>query len=335
MKNPKSILFILIGLVLTVFVLAACSGASPEESAASVGVPAEVAAQVVPEESAAPVSVPAEIADPGVPPGIVIPEPLPTVLPAASVPIPEIRIDSADYSYTGPASIPAGWVRVTLTNSGVEPHHVQFMRLNDDVTFEQFQEALAVGEGPALRLVQQMGGVGAIAPTGSAQAVLNLTPGEYVILCFIPSPDDHLPHLAKGMVQTINVEAPTGTMADAPVAALTVHMQNFLFEMPETLPAGKMMIKVVNDGSEAHELNLLQLAEGKTINDVMAYLNDPQGPPPFLPVGGINGLDLGFSGYLEFNFVPGKYVAICNIPSAAAQGMSHAQLGMVKEITVP
>jgi len=37
MKNPKSILFILIGLVLVVFFLAACSGASPEESAFPTG----------------------------------------------------------------------------------------------------------------------------------------------------------------------------------------------------------------------------------------------------------------------------------------------------------
>ena len=37
MKNPKNILSILIGLVLAVFVLAACSGAAPEESAFPTG----------------------------------------------------------------------------------------------------------------------------------------------------------------------------------------------------------------------------------------------------------------------------------------------------------
>ena len=105
--------------------------------------------------------------------------------------------------------------------------------------------------------------------------------------------------------------------------------------MPETLPAGETVIKVVNNGQEAHEMNLLMLAEGKTVSDVMAYLSDPQGPPPFVPVGGMNGLNPGMTGYIEFNFAPGKYVAICNIPSPAAQGMAHFSLGMVKEITVP
>ena len=251
------------------------------------------------------------------------------------VAIPEITIDSADYSYTVPSTIPAGWVRVTLTNSGAEPHHVQFLRLNDGVTYEQFQEAMALGEGPALALVQQMGGVGAIAPTGSAQAVLNLTAGDYLILCFIPSPSDHVPHLAKGMIQPVKVEAaPSSPLAQEPSAALTVQLADFTFNIPETLPAGETVIKVVNQGKEAHELNLLRLAEGKTLADAMAYLSDPLGPPPFLPVGGINGLNPGLAGYLEYDFAPGKYIAICNIPSPAAQGMAHSQLGMVKEITV-
>lgn len=320
-------LYFIVASVCLAALLAACSPV--------VSTPAPDVA-VEPEISTYPPVVEVEPEYPSSAPDLVVePEIISTIPPVEAAAIPEISIDAADYSYVVPSPIQAGWVRVTLTNSGVEPHHVQFLRLNDDVTFEQFQEALALGEGPALMLVQQMGGVGAIAPTGSAQALLNLTPGDYVILCFIPSPDDHLPHLAKGMIQTLTVESASDVLAEAPVAALTVHMQNFLFEMPETLPAGEMVIKVINDGSEAHEMNLLLLDEGKTVNDVMAYLNDPQGPPPFLPVGGINGLDLGYSGYLEFNFVPGKYVAICNIPSAAAQGMSHAQLGMVKEITVP
>ena len=307
----------------------------PEDTAASVSAPAEVAAQVVPEGSAAPVSLPVQIVVPGVPAGIVVPAPLPTVLPVASATIPEIRIDAADYAYTVPESIPSGWVRVILTNSGAEPHHVQFLRLNEGVTFEQFQEALALGEGPALAVVQQMGGVGAIAPTGSAQAVLNLTAGEYVILCFVPSPSDHVPHLAKGMLQYVKVEAaPSSALADEPSAEITVKLADFLFDMPETLPAGETVIKVVNNGPEAHEMNLLRLAEGKTLSDVMAYLSDPQGPPPFLPVGGINGLNPGLSGYLEYDFTPGKYIAICNIPSPANTGMPHSQLGMIKEITV-
>jgi hypothetical protein len=79
---------------------------------------------------------------------------------------------------------------------------------------------------------------------------------------------------------------------------------------------------------------LLRLAEGKTLEDVNQFMAAPNGPPPFLPVGGINGLDAGLSGYIEFDFAPGTYVAICYIPSPHAEGHPHFTLGMVKQFTV-
>ncbi len=247
--------------------------------------------------------------------------------------IPEVKIDAADFSYTAPETISAGWVRVTLTNSGAEPHHVQFLRLNDGVTFEQFQEALKQGEGPAMALVKQMGGVGAVAPTLSAQSVLNLTPGEYVILCFIASPGDHTPHMAKGMIKRVMVQPATGATVSEPSADLTVRVKDYSFDLPDALPAGPLTIKVINDGPEPHEFNIMRLADGKTAEDVVQYLGTPDGPPPFTPIGGMNGLDEGSSGYVEIDLQSGTYVAICNIPSPKAEGHPHFMLGMVKEFT--
>lgn len=251
-----------------------------------------------------------------------------------TVDIPEITIDAADYSFTAPDPVREGWVRVRLTNSGTEPHHAQFMRLNDGVSLEQFQTALQEGAGPALALVQQMGGVGAIAPAGSAQVALQMPAGEYVILCFIESPSDHLPHLAKGMVQPFTVQAADGPSADAPTADLTIRLKDFSFDMPETLPAGYTTIQVVNDGPEAHEWNIMRLAEGMTLEDAQQYLAAPEGPPPFLLVGGMNGLSAGLTGFVETDLLPGTYIAICNIPSPANDGHAHATLGMIKEFTV-
>ncbi len=248
--------------------------------------------------------------------------------------IPEIAIDAADFSYSAPDAISEGWVSVKLTNSGQEPHHVQFLRLNDGVTLGQFEEALKQGEGPAMAMVQQMGGVGAIAPTLSAQAVLHLPAGEYVILCFIPSPGDHVPHHAKGMIKSLTIQPAKGTAMLEPKADLTVHMQDFAYDLPDTLPAGPLTIQVVNNGPEAHEFNIMRLADGKTADDVLQYLGAPDGPPPFTPVGGMNGLDKGLSGYAEIDLMPGNYVAICNIPSPAAEGHPHFALGMIKQFSV-
>jgi hypothetical protein len=248
--------------------------------------------------------------------------------------IPEIKIDATDFAYDAPAAISSGWVRINLTNSGAEPHHVQFLRLNDGVTVQQFEEALKQGEGPALALTKQVGGVGAVAPGGSAQAVINLPTGEYVVLCLIPSPSDHTPHHAKGMIKSLTVQDAGSAAAHEPASDLTIRLKDFMFELPDSLPAGPLAIKVLNDGPEAHEFNILRLAEGKTVQDVMKFLTAPDGPPPFTPVGGMNGLDVGLSGYAELDLQPGTYVAICNIPSPKSEGHPHFALGMIKQFTV-
>ena len=300
MSINKRFLSVVIGLVLLSLVLGACAPAST---------PA-----VAPTAKPKPTEVPAEpIVDAAV--------------------LPEIAIDAADYSYTAPETIVAGWVRVTLTNSGAEPHHVQFLRLNDGVTPQQFEDALKQGEGPALAMTKQVGGVGAIHPGGSAQAVLNLPAGEYVILCLIPSPADQTAHHAKGMIKSLTV-AEGDNNAGEPTASLTINLKDFMFDMPDSLPAGQTVIKVTNEGPEPHEFNILRLEDGKTVEDVKAFLDGAGGPPPFAPVGGMNGLDVGLSGYAELNLPPGNYVAICNIPSPKGNGAPHFMLGMVKEFTV-
>jgi uncharacterized cupredoxin-like copper-binding protein len=262
--------------------------------------------------------------------------PDPTAEPAeAAAPLPfEITIDATDYSFTAPEIVRTGWVLVNLTNSGQEPHHVQFLRLNDGVSLEDFEAALKQGDGPALAMTQQVGGVGAIASGISAQAVLNLPAGEYAILCFIPSPNDGTPHHAKGMVKGLTVQESSGGTAAEPEADLAIRLKDFTFDMPASLPAGPTTIQVVNDGPEPHEWNILRLEEGKDLQDALQFLTAPDGPPPFVPVGGMNGLDVGKTGYVEFDFQPGNYLAICNIPSPKAEGHPHFTLGMVKEFSV-
>lgn len=267
-------------------------------------------------------------------PATVLPKPTEAPAKVVEQALPEIEMDAADYSYTAPAKVDAGWVRVTLTNSGMEPHHVQFLRLNDGVTAAQFEEALSRAVGPALAMTSEVGGVGAVYPGGTASAVINLPAGEYVILCFIPSPSDGIGHHAKGMIKSLTVKA-GDTIAAEPKSDLSIRLKDYSFEMPTSLAAGKLTVKVTNDGPESHEFNVMKLEEGKTAQDVLAFLNgEAGGPPPFAPVGGMNGLSVGFTGYAELELAPGAYVAICNIHSPIVEGHSHFMLGMIKEFTV-
>ena len=45
---------------------------------------------------------------------------------------------AVDYAFEGPNQLGAGWHNISLRNDGAELHHLQFARLNDDVTPDQF-----------------------------------------------------------------------------------------------------------------------------------------------------------------------------------------------------
>lgn len=291
--------------ILVLLMQVACGASTPE--AAPTAAPVE------------PTAVPVEPTDPP---------------PTAEASMPELAIEATNYAYAAPKTVEEGWVRVQFTNAGSEPFHVQFLRLNDGVTFEQFTEALQQGEGPALALVGLTGGVGATAPEMTAQSVLNLPAGEYVLLSFMASPGEEAPQFTKGMIKTLTVQENGAQPAAAPDAGLTIEMADFTFDMPDTLPAGETVIQVVNNGPEHHEWNLIKLSDGMTVDDFAQYMESPEGPPPFAPIGGMNGLDAGAKGYVEADLTPGTYIAVCFIPSPAAQGQPHHELGMIKSFTV-
>lgn len=245
----------------------------------------------------------------------------------------KVTIKAHDYSFEAPTQIEAGLVSITLENEGQEPHHVQLARLNDGVSPEQFQTALQQNPEAALALVTWAGGPGVVDFGGSQEVTMDLTAGTYMLLCFIPSPDG-VPHLAKGMVASLEVvdkQAQTG--GQPPKADATVKMNDFVFILPSAIKAGPQVWQVDNQGQQPHEIGLIKLAEGKTIADVSAFMAAPDGVPPFSDVGGLQAIDPGESGWVNLNLTPGEYVALCHIPDPAS-GKPHTELGMVAAFSV-
>jgi hypothetical protein len=248
-------------------------------------------------------------------------------------------IEAFDFGYKTLGSIPGGLTRVQMKNTGKEPHHAQFMLLNSGVAFEQLTAAFAKGPqglGEVFGLVTLTGGPATVGPGGSTEVILNLKEGQYVVACFIESAD-HVPHLAKGMLMPLKV-----TPATAPPAINgTITLFDFSFELPATIPAGKSMYTVANTGAQFHEFNIVQIAPGKSVDDVKNYFDapptapPPSGPPPGLPVGGMQGLTRGATGIVVLDLAPGNYAAICNVPDQSKpNGDSHLHLGMIKGFAV-
>jgi hypothetical protein len=130
-----------------------------------------------------------------------------TVEPAAApttAPAGPIAVTSVDYGFEGvPAELPAGRHELNFTNAGTEVHELVIFRNPEALSLEELH---ALGpEGAAERV--ELAGL-AFAEPGQPSPeplVVELTPGEYEVVCFIPTPTDGQPHFAHGMHTTITV----------------------------------------------------------------------------------------------------------------------------------
>ncbi|HEX2171504.1 MAG TPA: hypothetical protein VHL09_03550, partial [Dehalococcoidia bacterium] len=121
-----------------------------------------------------------------------------------------MTFNAADYSFSGPDTVPAGWTSIRLVNQGQEPHHLTLLKLAEGRTVADFMNAMQSDAPPPPGLFTEEGGPNGITPGTDAIAVVNLEPGTYILACFSPSPDG-TPHIAKGMMKPLTVTpAPTG-----------------------------------------------------------------------------------------------------------------------------
>lgn len=262
-------------------------------------------------------------------PDTTAPEPEPVAAEPATV-----TITATDYAFDLPAEIDAGLVTFELPNQGGEIHHAQLVRLNEGGDLDAALAAL--GEEDLETVFQNVtvaGGVGIVAPGQSAAATVNLPAGDYAFICGIPSPDG-VPHFAKGMVSRFTVagEAPAAPPQLDTVGEVT--LTDFAFGLPDTLDG---TVAVTNAGQQPHEMLLLRLGEGITLEEALASLEGPpptDGPPPAIPAGGMQAIMPGDTGYLDLSaLAPGTYGLVCFIPDPAS-GQPHLALGMVGQIQV-
>jgi uncharacterized cupredoxin-like copper-binding protein len=255
----------------------------------------------------------------------------------ATRPIPAITIKAVDFSFDEPQTVQAGLVDVKFVNTGKEPHQINIGRLNDGVTFDQFKTALDdknKGPGAALGLATLYGGANTVSPGETQEVILNFPAGQYVSICFIAGADN-VPHYMKGMLTQFTVTGSPGKQ-DEPKADGNIMLQDFSFALPSSIQAGPLTLKVTNNGPQPHEVAILKLAKGVTMQKLLQLLsqpNPPAGPPPFQDAGGLGALKPGSSAWLKLNLQPGNYGTVCFVPDPKT-GKPHVMLGMSASFTV-
>ncbi|MCE7939567.1 hypothetical protein DCC79_03490 [bacterium] len=125
----------------------------------------------------------------------------------ATAPAADVTLDLADYSFEMSGTLAAGEQTIKVVNQGPQLHEAIVMRLADGVTAADFVEAMSQQPPPSgPPPVTAAGGMGPLSLGASGFVTLDLEPGRYMFICFVPDAADGAPHAVKGMVKEITVQ---------------------------------------------------------------------------------------------------------------------------------
>ena len=202
-----------------------------------------------------------------------------------------VSLTATEYSIQAPDTLPAGWTTFRLANHGEDVHYGHIVQLEPGRTVGElvnaYAEAIRTSE-PRPKWVKRFGGPGGTAPGDSSSVTQYLEPGSYVWIC--PVEDSAgTPHFAKGEVKPFVVGAADPVVADrgaAPKADVGIRLMDFSFALDTPLTAGRHTVRVENGGIEPHDLVLMKLAPGKTVDDIRTWLNPERARRASRPGGG-------------------------------------------------
>lgn len=114
-------------------------------------------------------------------------------------------IELAEDGYRFPEELSAGWYRVRNTDTAL--HELSLLRLADaldDQAIDDLVADLADNRPPGVEL-DAVGGMGAISPGFDGYLYLDLDPGNYLAVDFMPDPGDPRPHMVDGYYASFTV----------------------------------------------------------------------------------------------------------------------------------
>lgn len=252
---------------------------------------------------------------------------------ASSSAVPEVTITAREYSYDAPATLPAGLVGLTLTNSGQKDHDFRFYQLVAGATLDQLQAALqAQDQAKFESLVAGRGGWDA-APGETHKVTVGFQAGQYLLTSLAGGRGGGKPDIAQGMKALISVSGTAPAGQQPPAVDGTLTMKDFSFDVPAGF--GKGTFTVINAGVQSHEVLLNTLDPGKTLDDVKAYLRSAQSGPPSWAhaVAGMPEIAPGTTQWVTMNLPPGHYLMLCRVLDPATNA-PHAAKGMIADFTI-
>lgn len=269
-----------------------------------------------------------------------------------------VEVVAEDYAFEAPDTISSGWVTFRMENAGEETHFLYLTHLGGGYTYDQYagevsppiMEAMAamrageLGKAEAMEQLgttipawywenaTSMGGPGLVAAGGVSQATVWLEPGDYVMECFMKTPEGEF-HWAEGMIRPITVvDEPSG--APEPGGDLEIAIGAEDFEVVGTPTAGTHTVAVrfvdQPDVGFGNDIHVARLPEGMEASDLVPWMDafnveGLQNPAPVPFLGGMQERPEGDVAYFTVNLAPGRYAWIAESPDV---------LGLAREFVV-
>ncbi|MGH9189555.1 MAG: hypothetical protein ACRD0Q_05935 [Acidimicrobiales bacterium] len=252
-----------------------------------------------------------------------------TEVPTTQATATSVSITAKDYSFDVPATFKGGLVKLSYANAGKEPHFAAFAKIAAGKSLADVKATLTAPpsatppSGPPP--FENVAAFPTADPGVSGAMAVNLPAGSYAFYCLIPAADG-VPHAAKGMIQEVTVSQ--GTDGALPASAGTVKAVDFGLSGVPALKAGSNTVRLSNQGKQLHEINLVELNSGKTLDDLVAWAKEESGPPPVRFLTGA-AVKPGSDATAELDLVVGRnYAFVCMIPDFLGDFAPHITKGM-------
>jgi len=248
--------------------------------------------------------------------------------------LPVVTFQAANMAFSGPDTIAAGPTRIRLEapNGGLE--HLSVVRLGSGHTLAEFQAAVAVHYPP--HWAQFSGGPNAPGLGRPAEAIVDLTPGDYAAVSMVLGADG-VARVRKGMIRAFTV-VDSGLPTRPPESGTAIQLFDYGFQVAGPLIPGAQVVQVENRSPQRHEVILVRLAPGRTAQEMGEYLlalaaGTAQGPPPGDLEGGVAPLSQFQTNLWSVVLSVGRYAVLCLVADDG-DGRSHLHHGHLQEFDV-
>jgi plastocyanin len=122
---------------------------------------------------------------------------------ANTLPETDVTIKLVDFDFQSSKPLTAGKQRIMVENAGPQAHEIVLVKLAPGKKVEDFATWAESMKGPPP--AEPVGGVGVLDKGMRGTFTVDLTAGDYGLICFVPDAKDGKMHLKHGMMKNIKV----------------------------------------------------------------------------------------------------------------------------------